>query len=86
MLNPGYGFFDMSNAHWLATKQIIFVIILLNTFLRIIPQAKKLKSFMAEGDDENIHNQFEKVAKTNLVINILVVLNLVFALTHRFYS
>jgi hypothetical protein len=22
ILNPGYGFFDMSQAHWLATKQI----------------------------------------------------------------
>ena len=51
-LNPGYGFFDMSHAHWLATKQIIFVIILLNTFLRIIPASKKIRNFIDQGEDE----------------------------------
>jgi hypothetical protein len=86
MLNPGYGFFDMSHSHWLATKQIIFVLILLNTFLRIIPQSKKLRRMINEGDSENIFLQFENVSKINLLINILVILNLVFALTYRFYS
>lgn len=86
LMNPGYGFFDMSHAHWLATKQIIFVIILVNTFFRIIPSAKKLRGFIAQGDSENTDKQFESVAKINLLINILVILNFVFAITHRFYS
>ena len=86
VLNPGYGFFDMSHAHWLATKQILFVIILLNTFLRIIPASKKLRAFIDQGDNENVNKQFIIVTKINLLINILVILNLVFAITHRFYS
>ena len=86
ILNPGYGFFDMSHAHWLATKQILFVIILLNTFLRIIPASKKLRGFIEQNDEENISNQFTIIKKMNLLINVIVILNFVFALTHRFYS
>lgn len=86
ILNPSWGFFDMSHAHWLATKQILFVIILLNTFLRIIPAAKKLRVLMEQNDNEAINNQFKSVTKINLLITILVILNFVFAITHRFYS
>lgn len=86
ILNPGWGFFDMTHAHWLATKQILFVIILLNTFLRIIPAAKKLRILMEQNDNEAIVNQFRGVAKINLLITVLVILNFVFAITHRFYS
>ena len=86
VLNPGWGFFDMSHAHWLATKQIIFVGILFLTFMRIIPTAKKLRAAMHDSDTEEINNKFNSVANTNKIINILVILNLVFALTHRFYS
>ena len=85
-MNPGYGFFDMSGAHWLATKQILFVIILLNTFMRIIPAAKKLRGFLNNGDNEKIEQQFDNVVKINLLINVLVILNFIFAITHRFYS
>jgi len=86
ILNPGYGFFDMSHAHWLATKQILFVIILLNTFFRIIPASKKLREILDQDDNENIDKQFGNVVKINLLINVLVILNLLFAITHRFYS
>lgn len=86
ILNPGYGFFDMSHAHWLATKQILFIIILLNTFLRIIPASKKLRGFIEQNDDANISSQFNTIAKMNLLISIIVILNFVFAITHRFYS
>ena len=86
LLNPGWGFFDMSHAHWLATKQILFVIILLNTFLRIIPASKKLRNLIAQDDNEATYNQYRSVVKINLIINILVILNFVFAITHRFYT
>lgn len=86
VLNPGYGFFDMSHAHWLATKQIIFIIILLNTFLRIIPASKKLRSSIEKEENDNVDKQFNIVKRINLLINILVILNFVFAITHRFYS
>ena len=84
LLNPGYGFFDMSHAHWLATKQILFVIILLNTFLRIIPSAKKLRTAIESKNENDIDQQFASVAKINLLINVLVILNFIFAITHRF--
>ena len=86
LLNPGWGFFDMSHSHWLATKQILFVIILLNTFLRIIPASKKLRNLMTQDDNEATYNQYRSVVKINLIINVLVILNFVFAITHRFYS
>ena len=79
-LNPIYGFFSMANNHWLATKQIIFVGILLITFLGIIPTAKKIKY---DFDNEQLLN---KVFKFNLILNSLVILNFLFAITHRFYS
>jgi uncharacterized membrane protein len=86
VLNPGYGFFDMSHAHWLATKQILFVIILLNTFLRIIPAAKKLRAAMENDDTEILDQQYNSVTKINMLLNILVILNFIFAITHRFYA
>ncbi len=86
LLNPSWGFFDMSHAHWLATKQILFVIILLNTFLRIIPASKKLRTLMSQDDNDATYFQYRNVVKINLIINVLVILNFVFAITHRFYS
>lgn len=86
VLNPGYGFFDMSHAHWLATKQIIFVGILLLTFIKIIPTAKKLRNAISNSNIEETEKFLDSVIKTNKIINILVILNLVFALTHRLYS
>lgn len=84
--NHGYGFFDMSHAHWLATKQIIFVIILIITFAKIIPESKKLRLSITEKDVEKAEQNFNIVAKLNLIVTVMVILNLVFALTHRFYS
>ena len=86
LLNPSWGFFDMSHAHWLATKQILFVIILLNTFLRIIPASKKLRGLMSQDDNDATYTQYRSVVKSNLIINVLVILNFVFAITYRFYS
>ena len=84
ILNPGYGFFDMSHAHWLATKQIFFVLILLITFFKLIPKSKKLSNILAEGNSEEVNKQFEAVVKINMVVTILVILNFIFAITHRF--
>ncbi|MCB0730719.1 MAG: hypothetical protein KDC88_06770 [Ignavibacteriae bacterium] len=84
--NPGYGFFDMSHAHWLATKQILFVAILAFTFLKVIPTAKKLRSAIANSNSDEIKTNLEVIIKANKFINILVILNFIFAITHRFYS
>ena len=86
LISSNYGFFDMSSDHWLATKQILFVIILLNTFIRIIPISKKLRTSLESGTSEEIERQFTLIKKINLLINILVILNFIFAITHRMYS
>ena len=41
--NPAYGFFSMSSNHWLATKQILMVVLLIILGGFIIPTAKKLE-------------------------------------------
>lgn len=86
ILNPGYGFFDMTHAHWLAAKQIVFVIILFLTFAKIIPSAKKLREAISASNQNNIDTNLEAVIKFNKFINILVIINFIFAITHRFYS
>lgn len=84
--NPGYGFFDMSHAHWLATKQIIFVIILILTFVKIIPDSKKLRISLGTENSDEINKNLKKVFNSNNIVNFLVLLNFLFAITHRLYS
>ncbi len=86
ILNPGYGFFDMSHAHWLATKQIVFLVILFLTFAKIIPSAKKLREAISNSNNEEIETYLAVVTKYNKYINILVIINFIFAITYRFYS
>ncbi len=86
MMSSTFGFFDMSSDHWLATKQILFIIILLNTFFRIIPASKKLRKSIEENNLEATDKQFTLIKKVNMLINILVILNFIFAITHRMYS
>jgi len=85
VLNSGYGFFDMSNNHWLATKQIILVVILVLTAVMVIPTAKKIRTELANTKGIS-NNNIRKIFKANLIINVLVILNLLLAITHRFYS
>src|SRR4030042_2147869 len=44
LLNPGYGFFLMTSNHWLATKQILMVALLITIGAFIIPTAKKIRA------------------------------------------
>lgn len=87
-MNPGYGFFDMTSNHWLATKQIIMVVILILIFTQIIPTAKKLNTEIENNLNENstdeLKSNLNKMFKVTASVNGLVVLNLLFALTHRF--
>jgi len=87
-MNPGYGFFDMTSNHWLATKQIIMVVILILIFTQIIPTAKKLNAVietnLKENSVEELKSNLNKMFKVTASVNGLMVLNLLFALTHRF--
>jgi hypothetical protein len=84
--NSTFGFFDMTSNHWLATKQILFVVILLNTFISIIPTSQEIKVRMNADGDSNVDKLLSKFYKANMLINIIVVTNFIFAITHRFYS
>lgn len=83
-----YSFFDFSSNHWLATKQVIMVILLLIVFLMLIPGAKKLRLALNSahnGFPENETNKLNKVYNTVTLINILVLINFLLGITHRFF-
>lgn len=88
--NSGYQFFQMDANHWLSTKQILTVIILLIIFLFIIPTAKKIRT--AIGSDLESNNEISddgyknlnKLYTLNTTINIMVLINYLFAVTHWF--
>lgn len=87
-MNPGFGFFDMTANHWLATKQIIMVVILILIFTAIIPTAKKIRSEIknniSESSSEDLQKNLAKLFKINASVNGLVFLNFLLAITHRF--
>ena len=90
-LNPGYGFFQMSANHWLTTKQIVMVVILIIIFVFLIPRAKALKAELnkdLEGSEpisaEGYQNLM-KMGKLGMTVGWLVLLNFLLAITHRFF-
>jgi len=85
--NSHYGFFVMSKNHWLATKQILFIIILINMLVNVLPAIKRITLLMENSEKrEPIDKSLRKLFKANLLINVLVLLNFLFAITHKFYS
>ncbi len=85
VVNSGYGFFDMSSNHWLAAKQIILVLILLITFSMVIPTAGEIRRELGK-DGDMPKNNLKKLFKANIIINALVLVNFLFAITYRFYA
>lgn len=86
VVNSGYGFFDMSSNHWLASKQIILLIILLITFSMVIPTAGEIREDLKKDAETLPKGNLRKLFRANLIINILVFVNFLFAITSRFYS
>ena len=90
-LNPNYGFFQMSGNHWLTSKQIIMVVILIVIGALLIPTAKKIRTALGDDLESNSpisddgYNNLSKLFKINTVINILVIINFLFAITHRYF-
>jgi hypothetical protein len=92
VLNSSYGFFRMTDNHWLATKQILMVVLLIIIGAVLIPTAKKLRA--AIGSDlesgtqitEEGYKTLKKIFTLNLVINIIVLINFLFAITHRYFG
>jgi len=86
MMNNQYGFFDMSSNHWLATKQIILVIILIMTGSLVIPNSQKVRVKLESQELDKNDKELNKLFRANQIINYMVLINLIFAITHRFYG
>lgn len=90
ILNPGYGFFQMSANYWLATKQILMTALLVIIFVFIIPQARKLRILLknntAAESTKETYTLFNKIFKLNRIIHIIVIINFLLAITHRYIS
>lgn len=80
IISPIYNFFEFKANHWLTTKQFIILIILLITFVWIIPLSKKIKK-LQEVDS----SQFKKFVKWAYTEKILVLINFLMAFLHRYY-
>ncbi|AFN73901.1 hypothetical protein MROS_0658 [Melioribacter roseus P3M-2] len=85
ILNPGYGFFEFTSNHWLVSKQILTLVILLIIFVFIIPASKDLRKSINDNNGDPEAN-LKKIYKFNTIINILVGINFLFAITHRFFG
>jgi hypothetical protein len=83
VMNPAYGFFVFSDNHWLASKQIIMLAILGITFAMVIPTAKAVREVIINQSGSFDEKLLRKLSKINWTINILVVINLLFALSRR---
>ena len=81
----GYGFFDFSSNHWLLTKQILLVVILILIFAFVIPTAKKVRAEAGRYNSVEEISSLKKMFKINLTINILVTINLFLALSRMLF-
>lgn len=92
LINPGYEFFQFSANHWLTTKQIVMVVILILLGWKLIPTAKKLRLSITNDlnspveDKSDVHKNLKKLYSLNFQMNILVLLNFLLAITRFFYS
>ncbi len=90
-LNPDYTFFQMNGNHWLTAKQILMVVLLALIGAFLIPTAKKIRT--ALGDDlesaapisEEGYKNLSSLFKIGTAINIIVLINFLFAITHRYF-
>lgn len=82
--NPDFQFFQFTANHWLVTKQIIMVVILALIFAVLIPTAKAVRLQITKNDKKALTNILVKLGKIMWIINILVVINILLALSRRF--
>jgi hypothetical protein len=90
---PGYGFFQFAHGqqHWLATKQILTVVLIALTGAIVIPTGKKIRLGL-QADIEKDPNallllvsNIKKLARFASIIGILIVLNYLFAVTRYLF-
>ena len=90
-LSSDYGFFQMNGNHWLTAKQILMVAILVLIGAFLIPTAKKIRAAMGEDLESNSpisdegYTNLNKLFKITTAINVMVAINFLFAITHRYF-
>lgn len=90
-LNPAYKFFQMNGNHWLTAKQILMVVLLVLIGAFLIPTAKKIRAALGDDLESNAplsddgYENLNKLFKIGTAINVIVLINFLFAITHRFF-
>jgi len=91
-LNSSYGFFQTSANHWLTAKQILMTILLIILGVFVIPTAKRVRSAIGKDLEnqsilsEDGYKHLHELFKLNTTINIIVLINFLLAITHRFFT
>ncbi len=87
---PGvYGFFQFATAgqHWLATKQVLMVVLIIITGAVVIPTGKKIRIALSSDLEKNpaalqeTVDNIKKLARFASIIGVLIALNYLFAVT-----
>ncbi|MGE5403051.1 MAG: hypothetical protein ACM3S2_21835 [Ignavibacteriales bacterium] len=89
---PYYFFFSFASNHWLATKQVIMVILLVLVFAFLIPTAKRVRGALGADLENNLplsadsYNNLKKLETIITISNVLVLINFLLAITHRYIA
>ena len=82
-VNPAFSFFQFSANHWLVSKQIVMIVILALVFALLIPNAKAIRKQLQSEKGSIDDKSLSKLNKISWTINILVIVNILFALSRR---
>jgi hypothetical protein len=86
---PGYGFFQFAGGqqHWLATKQLLTVVLIVITGAVVIPTGRKIRLALAANPEndpallQELVVNIRKLAQFASIIGILIALNYLLAVT-----
>jgi len=84
-----FGFFQFASGgnHWLYTKQLLMVVLIVVVGALLIPSAKKVSTSIKNSlgtTDPGIYRDMQKLGTIVTVQNLIVLLNILLALSRRF--
>lgn len=85
-IQPYFGFFRMTDNHWLASKQIITMVIIILTGVYFIPLGKKIRLSLGDEDEtselaDESYKNIKKLSNIAVITSVLIGLNYLFAIT-----
>ena len=81
-----FGWFPFGTSDWLATKQVIFVILLIISFAVVMPVGKKIDAMIASeqagpnasrGASQPLREAMNKLKTFGIIMNLLVLINII---------